>query len=113
MEYLYKTGPSAVPNMSRDLSVSRQYIQFEVNSLLARGNLQSLRNPGHSRSNLFSLTPRGKKELSALRVREAHALAGLDLNLTSDEFEVTRKTLLQIYEKFQAVNWADTMDEAI
>ena len=113
MEYLYKNGPSSVPNISRDLSVSRQYIQVEVNSLLGRCKIQSLRNPGHSRSNLFSLTPRGKKELSALRVREAHALAGLDLNLTSDEFEVTRKTLLQIYEKFQAVNWADTMDEAI
>ena len=113
MEYLYKTGPSSVPNISRDLSVSRQYIQLEVNSLLATGNIQSLRNPGHSRSKLFSLTPRGKKELSALRLREAHALASLDLNLTSDEFEVTQKTLLQIYEKFQAVNWADIRDEAI
>ncbi|MEC8623133.1 MAG: hypothetical protein VXY05_08445, partial [Pseudomonadota bacterium] len=76
-------------------------------------SIQSLRNPSHSRSNLFSLTSQGKKELSALRVREAHALSSLDVNLTSDEFKVTRKTLLQIYEKFQAVNWADTMDEAI
>ena len=113
MEYLYKNGPSSVPNISRDLSVSRQYIQLEVNSLLARGNIQSLRNPGHSRSNLFSLTPRGKKELSALRIREAHALSSLDLILTSDEFEVTQKTLVKIYEKFQAVNWADTRDGAI
>ena len=113
MEYLYKTGPSAVPKISRDLSVSRQYIQLEVNSLLDRGDIQSLRNPGHSRSNLFSLTQRGKKELTALRVREAHALASLNLNLTSDEFKVTQTTLLKIYEKFQAVNWADTRDELI
>ena len=51
MEYLHKTGPSEVPNISRDLSGSRQYIQLGANSLLSRGDIQSLRNPGHRRSN--------------------------------------------------------------
>lgn len=113
MEYLYRTGPSAVPNISRDLSVSRQYIQLEVNSLLSRGDIQSLRNPGHRRSNLFSLTQRGKRELSAIRLREAHALESLDLTFTPIEFEVTQATLLKIYKKFKAGNWADSGDEVI
>lgn len=111
MEYLSKNGPSTVPNISRDLSVSRQYIQVEVNSLLSRDIIKTLCNPGHRRSNFFSLTQRGKRELSALRVREAHALASLDLNFTPDEFEVTQATLLKIFQKFETLNWAHTRDE--
>ena len=55
MECLSKNGPSTVPTISKDLSVSRQYIQVEMNSLLSRDIIKTPRNPGHRRSNFFLL----------------------------------------------------------
>jgi len=105
MENLTDSGPQTVPAMARIRPVSRQHIQKQVDSLLADGLVRCRENPAHKRSRLVELTPQGKRAFSSIRLREAHALSALDLDLTAEELAVADKVVHRLIEKFSGPEW--------
>ncbi|MBI1260349.1 MAG: MarR family transcriptional regulator [Rhizobiales bacterium] len=67
---LVELGAHTVPDLARMRSVSRQFIQMEVNGLLADGFVEYVDNPAHKRSKFVRITPKGFALYKALRHRE-------------------------------------------
>lgn len=70
LRMLVDQGAQTVPDLARKRDVSRQFIQVEVNALLAEGLVEYLDNPRHRRSKLVRITPRGFALYKTLRLRE-------------------------------------------
>ncbi len=56
LEFLSQQQAQIVPQIAREISVSRQHIQTVVNDLLALGLIEAVENPTHKRSSLIQLT---------------------------------------------------------
>src|SRR5512132_390744 len=63
--------PLTVPQIARQMGVSRQSVQVSVNRLLADGVVGADRNPDHRRSPLIRLTKSGVARYEALQGRQA------------------------------------------
>jgi DNA-binding MarR family transcriptional regulator len=75
LEHLAQQGPSTVPEIAREKSVSRQNIQKLADALVADGLAAFEENPAHKRSSLLVPTPAGEAAFATIRAREAKALA--------------------------------------
>src|SRR5438874_13287905 len=64
-------GPQSVPQMARTRTVSRQYVQTLVNSLMEDGLVEMAPNPAHRRSGLVQLTADGRQAVKDNTRREA------------------------------------------
>lgn len=94
---LVELGAHTVPDLARMRSVSRQFIQMEVNGLLADGLVEYVENPAHKRSKFVRITPKGFALFKALRHREepfgtwlADAFSKSDLRTASELLERLR-----------------------
>jgi DNA-binding MarR family transcriptional regulator len=82
-----------VPQLARQLGVTRQSIQQVANALLADGLVVAAPNPGHARSPLLHLSPAGH-EASAPIVDEAGRLhARLARRVSAEDVAATRRLL--------------------
>ena len=59
LQLLQRHGPQTVPQIARARFSSRQNIQILINRLQQEGLVEFFTNPGHKRSALVRLTPRG------------------------------------------------------
>jgi DNA-binding MarR family transcriptional regulator len=75
LSLLAEHGPSSQQALARKLSVSPTMITQIVDEVEARGLAERRRNPGDRRSYLVSLTPAGRRKLTAAR-RIASTVAG-------------------------------------
>lgn len=93
MEFVALQGPSTVPAIAEQRSVSRQGIQKLVNTLLKREVLVRKPNPGHRRSDLIALTPRGRALFRTMLRREAKYIGELAARLPAADIERSRSLL--------------------
>lgn len=90
---IHRAGPQTVPQLARRRPASRQYVQTLVNRLLTEGYVELARNPGHRRSHLVRLTPRGVSFLEAMERREAELLERVPLHVSAEDVRAAAETL--------------------
>lgn len=95
---LYRDGPQTVPQMARQKSVSRQYIQTLVNRLVEEGYVELIDNAGHKRSHLIQLTEEGKEYMLRMRKREAEIVKNMVITIPVEKLQATVETLRAIRE---------------
>ncbi|HBN31613.1 MAG TPA: hypothetical protein DD416_10435 [Rhodobacteraceae bacterium] len=93
MDYVYLNGPSAVPDIARAKSVSRQHIQKLTDALIGMGMVMMIRNPLHKRSALVALTPKGRQAFKMVRARQAAQLARLASQMDETEVVAANKAV--------------------
>jgi DNA-binding MarR family transcriptional regulator len=96
MESLQAEDRQSVPEIARAKSVSRQHIQTIMNALQKAGLVESLDNPAHRRSPLFTLTAKGRTVFREIRRREIVPLRRLAANLSPDSLARAAATLKRL-----------------
>lgn len=92
-------GPMTVPAVARMRSVSRQYIQKLANELMAEGWIEMAENPGHKRSKLMRVTPRGEQQLRKLNRRFQAAMAAMADEFDPDRLRAAAETIAQLRKR--------------
>lgn len=105
LESLYRGGPQTVPAMARARPVSRQHIQKLVNALVDEELVSILPNPGHKKSSLVALTPKGQKLFEKMHEKEMEVLSLLKLPVGNDEIRSATETLRSIINYFEGPEW--------
>jgi len=113
LEYLSDHGDAPVPVIARSLMVERQYIQRNVNDLLARNLVTRKKNPKHKKSNVISLTRDGKTLVTEVKQAEADVLSGLQATISAQEINATIHVLSSLSEFFKTLNEEDKLKEEI
>lgn len=103
-------GPQTVPQLAQARTVSRQHIQKIVNQLAADGDVELVDNPSHRRSRLVRLTEQGRDYLDAMHRREMRLLAGIEINISSDELLAAAAVLRHVRELFESDQWAHVIE---
>jgi DNA-binding MarR family transcriptional regulator len=96
MESLSDDGEQTVPQMARLKAVSRQHIQVNVDALVNARLVTSRDNPGHKRSPIIVLTPKGRTAFAGMRRREAGVLDHMAKGFTSKELRKASDTLTKL-----------------
>jgi DNA-binding MarR family transcriptional regulator len=97
---LAENGPQTVPQLARTRSVSRQYIQTAVGTLVSSGWIEPEENPAHRRSVLMKITPSGQELIDQLRRREGGLLRQIDFGLSAAEIQAAAAVLAQVRAVF-------------
>jgi DNA-binding MarR family transcriptional regulator len=96
MESLEEDGEQTVPQIAGLKAVSRQHIQVNVDAL-AKARLVTFRdNPGHKRSPVIVLTPKGRTTFAGMRRRESDVLKRLAKAFRADELHKASDTLTKL-----------------
>ncbi len=95
---LYQYGSQTVPQMARQKSVSRQYIQKLVNRLGEEGYVEFIDNAAHKRSHLVQLTEEGREYMTRMRKREAEIVREMVIPFPPEKLQATAETLRAIRE---------------
>jgi len=103
LEALSGDEPFSVPQIAKQLSVSRQHVQVLVNELLTKQLVDSLENPAHKRSPLIRITSKGNKLFASIRKREHELLAVLQANFSSTDIAISSTTLETLQELLQSL----------
>lgn len=93
LEFLARTGPTAVPEIARSRQVTRQHIQALVNGLLELRLVSLDDNPAHRRSALVRLTPEGQRTIDRMKRRERQFLDRLELEARPEDLRGAAATL--------------------
>lgn len=93
MEFIYQNGPSAVPEIAKAKSVSRQHMQKLADALIAMGMVMMIKNPLHKRSALVALTPKGRQAFKTIMAREAVQLTRLTSQMDTTQIKAANLAL--------------------
>ena len=93
LEFVARSGPTAVPEIARSRHVTRQHIQALVNDLIELRLVSLDENPAHRRSALVRLTPDGQKVIDRMKRRERQFFDGLGLKTRPDDLRRAAATL--------------------
>ncbi|GAB2865349.1 MarR family transcriptional regulator [Actinocorallia aurea] len=93
---LAEHGPLTVPQMGRELALSRQFVQRMVNDALARELVELAENPAHRRSSLVRPTPAGTSAITGLLAREREMLAAVGGGLTAADLDGCVRVLARL-----------------
>ncbi|GJM12231.1 MAG: hypothetical protein DHS20C12_06340 [Pseudohongiella sp.] len=93
LEVLSVEDQFSVPQIAKQLNVSRQHIQVLVNELLAKELVSSAENPSHKRSPLINITSTGLQLFLSIAEREQCLLADLQSSFSSADLAISLKTL--------------------
>ena len=93
MESLASGDEKTVPDIARSKGVSRQHIQVIVNGLAKATLIKTRGNPDDKRTFLVSLTDKGRGVFTEIQKREALELKHLAEVFSSEELDVTQRTL--------------------
>jgi DNA-binding MarR family transcriptional regulator len=99
-------GPQSVPQLARARPVSRQHVQALVNTLLNEGLINPSENPAHRRSSLLALTAKGRRELEAIRKREARLLASSRFDVPAKDIDRAAQTLRALRTVLENTEWS-------
>jgi DNA-binding MarR family transcriptional regulator len=102
LERLLYGGAATVPTISRDLELSRQFVQRMVNEAAADGLVEALPNPSHRRSSLIAMTPAGRARIDAVVAREHAVLRQVGGDLTDRDVERCLTVLRRMRELIDA-----------
>jgi DNA-binding MarR family transcriptional regulator len=88
--------------IARRLGLPRQAVHRVVDDLVGSGEVRKRANPGHARSELICLTPRGRALVAALRHdTDPYRLALLrSAQVTSEEVEAAREVIRRLIGAF-------------
>lgn len=87
LDMLRVHGPLTVPQMAREQSLSRQFVQRMTNDALASGWVRTTPNPAHKRSSLIELTTAGRRRITAVADREHASLSSVGGDLTGGDID--------------------------
>lgn len=91
-----RLGPQSVPQLARARPVSRQHMRMLVNSLLKDGLVAAEHNPAHRRSSLIRITPKGSRELAAMKQREKALFSGMRHAVTQEDLLRSAETIRSV-----------------
>ena len=103
LEQLEEQGALTVPQISRTLSVRRQFVQRVVNDLIAAGLVQRRRNVAHRRSWLIEPTPAGHDAFTRIHRREWQVLEGVGARVDPERLAIATEMLDQLTREAQAM----------
>lgn len=112
LKSLGEDGAQTVPEMARERAVSRQHVQTLVDGLKASGLVEQVHNPLHKRSKLVRLTPRGRRFLKEMSLREERLMVFLSEGILTEEMEVALQTVSRLRRKLDGEAWRSLLDEA-
>ncbi|GAB3307514.1 MarR family transcriptional regulator [Epidermidibacterium keratini] len=104
LDLLREHGPMTVPQMAREQSLSRQFVQRMTNDALAKGWVETTANPAHKRSSLIALTAAGSDLIATVVRREHQALSQTPGELTGDDIDGCIRVLDGLLRNLQHVN---------
>ncbi|MDQ0597262.1 DNA-binding MarR family transcriptional regulator [Streptomyces canus] len=101
---LHRYGPMTVPQMSRLMTLTRQFVQRMTNEAMERGWAEATANPAHQRSSLIRSTEDGEAVITAILARE-HALnRQVGGDLTEAELTACARVLKEMLRTFDHVD---------
>jgi DNA-binding MarR family transcriptional regulator len=101
---LHRYGPMTVPQMSRIMTLTRQFVQRMTNEAMERGWAEATPNPAHQRSSLIRITEDGEAVITAVLARE-HALnRQVGGDLTEAELTACARVLKEMLRTFDHVD---------
>ena len=103
LDLLDRCGPLTVPQMGREQSLSRQFVQRMVNDAAAGGLVDLVDNPAHQRSRLVRLTIRGRQVIAAVTARERAQLRRIAGDLTGADLDSCLRVLTRMVEALDDV----------
>lgn len=104
LEQLEEQGALTVPQISRALSVRRQFVQRVVNDLLAAGLVQRRPNVAHRRSWLIEPTADGHDAFTRIRRREWQVLEGVAERLDAERMAIAIEMLDELTREARALD---------
>lgn len=107
MRDLFIEGESTAPDLARRKPVTRQSIQPVLDSLVAKGLVQSSDNPKHKRSRLYSLTSTGVRRCVELQARELAVIREMLDGLDAADFAAAAQALRVMNERLDERIGAD------
>jgi len=93
MRSLRENGTSTIPDLARSRPVSRQHIRLLSQTLVQRGWVEQVPNPGHRRSFLLRLTAGGEAALEAMDRRIETYVDNWLTDVPPNELRITLQTL--------------------
>lgn len=112
MTILEHSGPQTVPHMARSRKLSRQSIQNTVNLLFEDGYVDFLENPAHKKSQLVSLTPKGKSLADKMTLREKEVISKITLDIDSGEMQKAAEVLQSLKAFFESKQWKELLEKS-
>jgi len=94
-------GRWTVPDVARDLGVTRQGVQRIADELVADGLAQYVPNPRHRRSPLVQLTARGRDTLAKITAVARRTNQGMTRMFTAGQLDQTREFLSRVIAALQ------------
>lgn len=70
LEILLAVGQATAPEITRLIDVSRQFVGREMKAMLESGMVKAMPNPAHRLAFKYTLSPKSKKIIEAIRERE-------------------------------------------
>jgi len=114
LESLFKNGRQTIPEIAQNRSVSRQFIQKNVDYLSKNNFVLIQDNPGHKRSFYLVLTQEGKELISSMLSEELKLFDTMGQAYTKEELENTLTTLNNVKGQLQKIrNFSEEEDEPI
>lgn len=107
LELLRVHGPMTVPQMAREQSLSRQFVQRMTNDAISKGWVETQENPAHKRSSLIALTGEGQATILAVVRREHKALSQTPGELTGADIDGCLRVLSGLLRNLEHVNVED------
>lgn len=104
LEQLDEQGAQTVPQISRSLSVRRQFVQRVVNDLITAGLVTRRPNAAHRRSWLIEPTPAGLDAFTRIRRREWQELEGVAGRLDAERLAIAIEILDQLTREARALD---------
>ena len=91
--------PISAPQIAEFMGMSRQGVQKQLNKLTEEGIFESVHNPRHERSPLYTLTKLGTNILN--ETRELHSVWSqmLKANLSTEDLQTTLKVIQTLYKQ--------------
>jgi DNA-binding MarR family transcriptional regulator len=93
LDQLRRHGPLTVPQIGRNQSLSRQFVQRMVNEAAEDGLVELADNPQHRRSRLVRLTDDGRSAIERVVARERAELAVVAAHVDDEEVAATKRVL--------------------
>lgn len=89
--------PISAPQIAEFMGMSRQGVQKQLNKLLEEGYFESIHNPRHERSPLYTITKRGSDVLNETRELHQAWERSIGKNLSTEDLKKTLQVLQTLF----------------
>ena len=102
-------GPMTVPQLAKEKSVTRQFIQKLVNPLTEEGFLEARENPNHKRSPLIALTEEGQKRIDWINRTDKKVLSGIEFSTSTEEIHQATNVIARMNDDMNSEAWEEAL----